>query len=305
MINDKLVNRTLSQYFDTWQVIKKWETTDHHFLAIIKAQNRQYIFKSPYPYALSAYYSRSFYSLNSTAKYLKICYERNLPVIPFTKNKQGEYITKITDKRFTYVIPYFEHHEKQTWDIIVLREVAKTQAKLHNVASEIKFNRLKRHKLTFIDYEMNFRKIEKKSQTQFLKNLLNRGVTELSYIRENFDKLPNGICHNDIGKVNILYNTKSKELKIIDFDFSDRNIFAIDLSMAIKHFCLVNKAVFTANEMQTYLSAYQTVRRLSQSEVRVLKSALVFTSWPIYNFVTNKLNESYLEENIKKIDSLH
>src|SRR3989344_2173558 len=110
MTQDNLLTKGLSSYFDSWQIIKKWETVDKHFLATVKVKNKKYIFKSPYPYTPSAYYSRSFYSLESTAKYLELCHQRGLSVIPFLGNKVGTHITKITKNRFAYIMPYFEHN---------------------------------------------------------------------------------------------------------------------------------------------------------------------------------------------------
>lgn len=293
-MNKNILQSYLHKYFSNPIILKQWKTNEGHTLVLIQEGDLKFILKILKKLSIKKH------SLETTIKFLEIASKRGISVIDPYKNKDDNYITCI-DGKLVYTTKYIEEKQKPQWDINFLKKIATTQAQLHNLASKICFTNLKKFTIPLDDFEFNL-KLLAKTNNDWAKSLNKKGQSDLNFIKENFNSLPSGICHNDISMANVLCKPRAKPV-FIDFDLSGLNIFAIDLGIAIKQLCLYPQSPFSSTKMQTYLNSYKELRTLTKKELRVLRAILLFTS-NLLPTNTKKREDEKIQKTIINIELL-
>lgn len=91
-------------------------------------------------------------------------------------------------------------------------------------------------------------------------------TNELSFQRSHrFDDLPRGPIHADLFRDNVLMNGKTVG-GVIDFYFAGHDAWLYDLAIVVNDWCMTSDARLDPVRLHALLSAYQTVRPISEPE---------------------------------------
>jgi len=292
-----LFSEVSRRYFADASVERIWQTEDRHALAVVQSDGVRYVLKSPYPYSHSAYYSRSQRSLNATALFLEERSARGLPVITYLPNLAGERVTCLPGGRYCYLTRYIDHEEGASVTREQFLGLAPVQAEMHLCAEALRLPRIRRAFLTEIDFASNLRRLSELS-TGFSRSLLAHGLVELEFLRAAWQTLPTGLCHNDFGFCNVLVD-RDGALTVIDFDFSQRNLYACELEGTIHSLCAGVAPYLHDTWAGPYLRDYERVRPLSEGERRVIAAGLTYAGYTMYLYTQGRWTEEQMAAQIR------
>jgi Ser/Thr protein kinase RdoA (MazF antagonist) len=289
---ESLFHRAAQRYFPRFHIEHAWETVDRHALAILRCPAGRYVLKSPYPYSRGACYARSMRSMQATALFLRECARHGLPVVTYLPNREGQWVTALPEGRLCCLMRHVDHVEGARITPDRFLDLAPMQAALHLCADSLFLPRIRRHFLTEIDLAANLRRLSRMS-TRFSRALLKHGLQQAEFLRTGWRSLPTGICHNDFGTANVLVN-HTGAITLIDFDFSDRNLYASELARTIAYLCALKAPSYDTDLAADYIAAYQRTRPLSDGERRIVGAILAYYGYPMYAYTQGRWSEEQL-----------
>ncbi len=147
-------------------------------------------------------------------------------------------------------------------------------------------------------------------------NLKDKILTNIEIIKDAFNgnNLPCGVIHSDLFPDNVFFDYEDKKPKIsgvIDFYFAANDNFIYDFGCIVNAWCFDENNNFVKENFDNLLQGYQSLRKFSQQEQDILKSALIAAS---LRFLLTRLHDLFFtpkdslvkvkdpQEYIKKLD---
>lgn len=198
--------------------------------------------------------------------------KNGVPVPQIIKAKTGKLFCKAklgSELHYVVCFEFIDGKEISAPSLAQIREVAKWQARMHNLSTKYKSNH-SRQSDGPIDYYVWWTCFIKKNKR--IKHKIGLEIERvMQELLEEVNpkticKFPSGIIHSDMHKNNLRF-TGGRLAGILDFDDCREGIFAEDISMFL-HEILKHKKSFRdlRNKTDAFFSAYQKVRKLSLAE---------------------------------------
>jgi len=202
---------------------------------------------------------------------MKNLFEANFPSPEPIINKNGNYITEISEKKAA-VVSFLDGSVKKNLSPDNCREVGIQTAKLHLITKNLTGRR--ENKLSI----NSWRKIYKNVQKDCLKihpNLSKIIVKNLDEIENNWPKnIPSGIIHADLFPDNIFFKD-NKLTGIIDFYFSCYDYYAFEIAICLNALCFEGKnenLSFNVTKAKKFIDGYSSIKKLTEGEKKSLKT---------------------------------
>ncbi len=201
---------------------------------------------------------------------MKNLYDKKFPSPEPIINKNGNYISQISDKKAA-VVSFLNGKAKQVMDPADCHQVGIYTAKLHMITKNL--NSKRKNKLSVSSWREIYNKV-KKDCSKIHPNLslaIEKNLNEIEkYWPEN---IPAGIIHADLFPDNIFFN-KNKLSGIIDFYFSCNDYYAFEIAICLNALCFEGKKEnlsFNVTKAKKFIDGYSSVRNLTDKEKDSLK----------------------------------
>ena len=201
---------------------------------------------------------------------MKNLFDENFPSPEPIINKNGSYITDISEKKAA-VVSFINGSAKKNLSPINCYEIGKYAAKLHMITKKLTG---KRRNILSVD---SWRKIYKNVEKDCIKihpNLTKIIEENLDEIENNWPKsIPSGIIHADLFSDNIFFKN-NKLTGIIDFYFSCNDFYAFEIAICLNALCFEGhkeNLSFNVTKAKKFIDGYSQVRQLSEEEKKSLK----------------------------------
>ena len=201
---------------------------------------------------------------------MKNLFDENFPSPEPIINKNGSYITDISEKKAA-VVSFINGSTKKNLSPINCHEIGKYAAKLHMITKKLTG---KRRNFLSVD---SWRKIYKNVEKDCIKihpNLTKIIEENLDEIENNWPKsIPSGIIHADLFSDNIFFKN-NKLAGIIDFYFSCNDFYAFEIAICLNALCFEGhkeNLSFNVTKAKKFIDGYSQVRQLSEEEKKSLK----------------------------------
>ena len=202
---------------------------------------------------------------------MKNLFEANFPSPEPIINKNGSYITEISEKKAA-VVSFLDGSIKKNLSPNNCREVGIQAAKLHLITKNLTGKR--ENKLSI----NSWRKIYKNVQEDCLKihpNLSKIILKNLDEIENNWPKnIPSGIIHADLFPDNIFFKG-NKLTGIIDFYFSCYDYYAFEIAICLNALCFEGEnenLSFNVTKAKNFIDGYSSIKKLTEEEKKSLKT---------------------------------
>jgi len=201
---------------------------------------------------------------------MKNLFDENFPSPEPIINKNGSYITDISEKKAA-VVSFINGSTKKNLSPINCHEIGKYAAKLHMITKKLTG---KRKNMLSVD---SWRRIYKNVEKDCIKihpNLTKIIEENLDEIENNWPKsIPSGIIHADLFSDNIFFKN-NKLTGIIDFYFSCNDFYAFEIAICLNALCFEGhkeNMSFNVTKAKKFIDGYSQVRQLSEEEKKSLK----------------------------------
>mgnify|MGYP001402087908 FL=1 len=201
---------------------------------------------------------------------MKNLFDKNFPSPEPIINKNGNYISEISEKKAA-VVSFLEGNAKKNLSPDDCYNVGISTAKLHSITKNLTGNR--ENKLSINSWETIYNKV-KKDCSKIHPNLAEMVEKNLNEIKKNWPKqLPAGIIHADLFPDNIFF--KGKKLSgIIDFYFSCYDYYAFEIAICLNALCfegIKENLSFNVTKAKKFIDGYSKIRVLTDEEKKSLK----------------------------------
>jgi len=201
---------------------------------------------------------------------MKNLFDKNFPSPEPIINKNGNYISEISEKKAA-VVSFLEGSAKKNLDPDNCYDVGIYTAKLHSITKNLTGKR--ENKLSIDSWETIYNKV-KKDCSKIHPNLAGVIEKNLNEIKENWPtQLPAGIIHADLFPDNIFF--KGKKLSgIIDFYFSCYDYYAFEIAICLNALCfegIKENLSFNVTKAKKFIDGYSSIRILTDEEKKSLK----------------------------------
>ena len=197
-------------------------------------------------------------------------FDANFPSPEPIINKNGNYITKISEKKAA-VVTFLDGSVKKNLSPDNCHEVGKQAAKLHMITKNLTGKR--ENKLSINSWRKIYNNI-KKDCLIIHPNLTKIIEKNLDEIENSWPKnIPSGIIHADLFPDNIFF-IGNKLTGIIDFYFSCYDFYSFEIAICLNAFCFEGKnenLSFNVTKAKKFIDGYSKIRRLSEEEKKSIK----------------------------------
>lgn len=113
----------------------------------------------------------------------------------------------------------------------------------------------------------------------------------LKILEKNWDiSLPSGPIHADLFPDNVFFNEQKEVSGVIDFYFSQNDLFIYDFAILTTAWCFDENNNFITEKFNAMLDGYQTLREFSKAEKSFLKTALIAAAM---RFLLSRLHDMF------------
>jgi homoserine kinase type II len=197
-------------------------------------------------------------------------FDKNFPSPEPIINKNGNYISKILEKKAA-VVSFLDGYTKKVLNPNDCREVGINTAKLHLITKDLTGKR--ENKLSINSWRKIYIKV-KKNCSKIHPNLPEIIEKNLDEIEKNWPKnIPSGIIHADLFPDNIFFKN-NKLSGIIDYYFSCYDYYAFEIAICLNALCFEGKSEnlsFNVTKAKKFIDGYSNIRKLTEEEKKSLK----------------------------------
>tara|TARA_B100000700_G_C14945348_1_gene808893 strand:+ start:38 stop:1006 length:969 start_codon:yes stop_codon:yes gene_type:complete len=201
---------------------------------------------------------------------MKNLFDKNFPSPEPMINKNGNYISEISNKKAA-VVSFLNGNAKKNLSPNDCYEVGIHAAKLHEITKNLSGKR--ENKLSVSSWRTIYNKV-KKNCSKIHPNLSLVVEKSLDEIESGWPKnLPAGIIHADLFSDNIFFK-ENKLSGIIDFYFSCNDYFAFEIAVCFNALCFEGEKEnlsFNVTKAKKFIDGYSTLRPLTEDEKKSLK----------------------------------
>ena len=199
--------------------------------------------------------------------------QNNLPVPIVQSNTNNQHLTHISVdhlQRQLVLMQYMAGTHPPHYSMSLIKDMACIQAKLHLLSEKYDYDPGDKPRLTELRETVIIKEIAKEGLDSRLVGFIERAE---KYVVVLSSKLPNGVCHLDYSKGNILVDDSSNVCAVLDFDDMEAAPYTVCLGFALYH---LRHGGCNQKEQAEYLSQYEAVRKLSNAEATILTSIELF-----------------------------
>jgi len=199
--------------------------------------------------------------------------QNNLPVPNVQPNTSNQHLTHITvdDLQWQLVLmEYMAGTHAPHYSMPLIKDMACIQAKLHLLSEQYDFEPNDLPLLTELRETVIVKQIAKEGLDIRLAGFIERAE---QYIVALPFEIPNGVCHLDYSKGNVLVDDDSKVSAVLDFDDMEAAPYAVCLGFALYH---LRHGGCSKEEQTEYLNQYKAIRELSEAEAALVPSVELF-----------------------------
>ena len=201
---------------------------------------------------------------------MKNLFDKNFPSPEPMINKNGNYISEISNKKAA-VVSFLKGNAKKNLSPNDCYEVGIHAARLHEITKNLSGKR--ENKLSVSSWRAIYNKV-KKNCSKIHPNLSLVVEKNLDEIESGWPKnLPAGIIHADLFPDNIFFK-ENKLSGIIDFYFSCNDYFAFEIAVCFNALCFEGEKEnlsFNVTKAKKFIDGYSTLRTLTEDEKKSLK----------------------------------
>ncbi len=191
-------------------------------------------------------------------------YDKNFPSPEPIINKNGNYISEISNKKAA-VVSFVDGEAKKFLNPNECYQVGINTGKLHFITKNLSGKR--ENKLSINSWRKIYNKVKKDCHK------IHPKLTGI--IEKNWPKnIPQGIIHADLFPDNIFFKN-NKLSGIIDFYFSCSDFYAFEIAICLNALCFEGKnenLSFNVTKAKKFIDGYSSIRKLSNDEKDSLKT---------------------------------
>lgn len=278
LITKQTVSTIVSFYFDSkYFDFKKINQGLENRNIILEVKKKKYIIRIYNIYQFGQY-KRDDENLLYELEFVEYLGKNGVPVPEIIKNKAGKSFIKIKIGRDSYYVAIFKFIEGDMFKELnkeIITEVAKWQARIHNLSVKFTSNR-KRPSNGPIDYYKwwsdfigSGKKLDN-STGEKLEKIMDRLHERVN--PETIGKFDSHLIHSDMHKENLKFES-NKLVGILDFDDCREGIFSEDIAMFLHEILKEGKSFEEIKgNVDVYFNTYSKIRFLTSRE----KSMAIF-----------------------------
>jgi len=198
-------------------------------------------------------------------------FDKNFPSPEPIINKNGNYISKILEKKAA-VVSFLDGYAKKILNPNDCYEVGINTAKLHLITKDLTGKR--ENKLSINSWRKIYNRV-KKHCSKIHPNLPKVIEKNLDEIEKNWpNNIPSGIIHADLFPDNIFFK-ENKVSGIIDYYFSCCDFYAFEIAICLNALCFEGKnenLSFNVTKAKKFINGYSSIRKLTEEEKKSLKT---------------------------------
>ena len=197
-------------------------------------------------------------------------YDKNFPSPEPIINKNGNYISEISNKKAA-VVSFVDGEAKKILNPNECYQVGINTGKLHFITKNLSGKR--ENKLSINSWRKIYNKIKKDCHKIHpkLTGIIEKNLDE---IEKNWPKnIPQGIIHADLFPDNIFFKN-NKLSGIIDFYFSCNDFYAFEIAICLNALCFdgaKENLSFNVTKAKKFVDGYSSIRKLTEEEKKSLK----------------------------------
>ena len=201
---------------------------------------------------------------------MKNLFDKNFPSPEPMINKNGNYISEISNKKAA-VVSFLNGNAKKNLSPNDCYEVGIHAAKLHEITKNLSGKR--ENKLSLNSWKKIYNSIKNKCSKIHpdLSKIIEKNLNE---IESNWPKkIPMGIIHADLFPDNIFFKD-NKVSGIIDFYFSCNDFYAFEIAICLNALCFEGKnenLSFNVTKAKKFIDGYSSIKKLTENEKESLK----------------------------------
>tara|TARA_Y100000590_G_scaffold236829_1_gene266555 strand:- start:1180 stop:2148 length:969 start_codon:yes stop_codon:yes gene_type:complete len=201
---------------------------------------------------------------------MKNLFDKNFPSPEPIINKNGNYISEISNKKAA-VVSYLDGESKKILNPDQCFQVGISTAKLHLITKNLSNKR--ENKLSVKSWRNIYNKV-KKDCSKIDLNLSKIIEKNLDEIEKKWPKdIPSGIIHADLFPDNIFFK-KNQLSGIIDYYFSCNDFYAFEIAICLNALCfegVKENLSFNVTKAKKFIDGYSSIRKLTEKEKKSLK----------------------------------
>ncbi len=205
--------------------------------------------------------------------------EHGILVPKVIKSNSEEIINEYQDKPYA-ITELLNGEQADPSNLEHCRKIGLELAKMHLAGKDFKQSR---ENLLNIDYIENNIELNAEKYNQFNPKLEGILRSELEYTKLNlpyFKKLPKGLTHSDLFPDNCFFDG-NKLSGIIDFNDACTDYFNYDIATIINSWCFNEKNNLNKKNVDEFLNAYQSIRKLTNDEIFFMPAFCRLTAFSI------------------------
>jgi len=197
-------------------------------------------------------------------------YDKNFPSPEPIINKNGNYISEISNKKAA-VVSFVDGEAKKILNPNECYQVGINTGKLHFITKNLSGKR--ENKLSINSWRKIYNKVKKDCHKIHpkLTGIIEKNLDE---IEKNWPKnIPQGIIHADLFPDNIFFKN-NKLSGIIDFYFSCSDFYAFEIAICLNALCFdgaKENLSFNVTKAKKFVDGYSSIRKLTEEEKKSLK----------------------------------
>lgn len=212
-------------------------------------------------------------AIKEEIRFIHYLAQNNLPVPIVQPNTNHQHLTHVSVDNLRWqlvLMEYMPGTHAPHYSIPLIKNMARTQAKLHLLSEKYDYDASDLTKLTVLRETGIIKQIVKESLNNRLIGFIERA--EQYKVAVSLE-LPSGVCHLDYSKGNILVDNDSNVSALLDFDDMEVAPYVICLGFALYH---LRHDGCSQVEQEEYLNQYKATRKLSEAEAALLPSIELF-----------------------------
>ena len=197
-------------------------------------------------------------------------YDKNFPSPQPIINKNGNYISEVSNKKAA-VVSFVDGEAKKILNPNECYQVGVNTGKLHSITKNLSGKR--ENKLSINSWRKIYNKVKKDCHKIHpkLTGIIQKNLDE---IEKNWPKnIPQGIIHADLFPDNIFFKD-NKLSGIIDFYFSCNDFYAFEIAVCLNALCFdgaKENLSFNVTKAKKFIDGYSSIRKLTEEEKKYLK----------------------------------
>ena len=201
---------------------------------------------------------------------MKNLFDANFPSPKPIINKNGNYITEISEKKAA-VVSFLNGFSKKNLSPDNCHSVGIQTAKLHMITKNLT---IKRENRLSINSWRKFYENVQKDCSKIHPNLTKIIEKNLDEIENNWpNNIPSGIIHADLFPDNIFFKG-DKLTGIIDFYFSCYDFYTFEIAICLNALCFEGRKEnlsFNVTKAKKFIDGYSSIRKLTEKEKKSLR----------------------------------